>query len=104
MNSKLPLPEPQGMAKAYKLLIKKENLVRPANMLIRKEMLEKNKRANYINEYDRILGLMEGQADRFALPGGHFEKDKLTNRLQMLKKLFKESHNEEKHPITKNKM
>ena len=102
MSTKIPLPEPKGNAAAYKLLLKKENVVKPASVLFRKEMLEKNKRANYINEYDRILGLLEGHADRFNIPGGHFQKDKLTNRLlQMLKKLFQESHEGEKHPITK---
>jgi hypothetical protein len=103
MSSRIPLPEPNGYAAAYKLLLKKENVVKPASVLIRKEMLEKNKRANYINEYDRILGLLEGHADRFNIPGGHFQKDKLTNRLQMLKKLFQESHEPfgGKHPIMK---
>ena len=64
-------------------------------------MLETNERANYINEYDRILGFLEGHANRFSVPGGHFQKDKLTNRLQMLKKLFQESHEGEKHLIMK---
>ena len=89
MSSRILLPEPNGNAAAYKLLLKKENVVKPTSLLFRKEMLERNKRANYINEYDRILGLIEGRADRFSIPGGHFEKDKLTDRLQMLKKLFK---------------
>ena len=101
MSSRTPLPEPNGNATAYKLLLKKEDVVKPASVLYRKEMLEKNKRANYINEYDRILGLLEGHANRFSVPGGHFQKDKLTNRLQMLKKLFQESHQGEKHPIMK---
>jgi hypothetical protein len=101
MSSRIPLPEPHGNAVAYKLLLKKENVVKPASVLFRKEMLEKNRRANYINEYDRILGLLEGHADRFNIPGGHFQKDKLTDRLQMLKKLFQESHEGEKHPIMK---
>ena len=65
---------------AYKLLLKKESMKTPALITFRKEMLEKNRRANYINEYDRILGLLEGHADRFSIPGGHFQKDKLTNR------------------------
>ena len=103
MSTKIPLPEPNGNAAAYKLLLKKENVVKPASVLFRKEMLEKNRKANYINEYDRILGLLEGHADRFNIPGGHFQKDKLTNRLQMLKKLFQESHEPfgGKHPIMK---
>ena len=93
------IPIPAADPTAYKLLLKKERMQKPALVTYRKEMLDKMKRANYINEYDRISGLMEGHADRFSLPGGHFEKDKLTNRLQMLKKLFKDSHSEEKHPI-----
>ena len=100
MSTKIPLPEPKGMATAYKLLLKKENIVKPALVTFRKEMLERNKRANYINEYDRIIGLLEGHADRFSIPGGHFQKDKLINRLQMLKQLFRESHEGDKHPIT----
>ena len=73
----------------------------PALITFRKEMLENNRRAYYINEYDRILGLLEGHADRFSIPGGHFQKDKLTNRLQMLQKLFQELHEGDKHPTTK---
>ena len=99
MSNRLPLPEPKGHAAAYKLLLKKENLVKPANMTYRKEILEHMKRTNYKNEYDRIQGLLEGHADKFSIPGGHFEKDKLINRQQMLKKLFKESHHPDKHPI-----
>ena len=95
------IPVPISNPEAYKILLKRERMQKPASVLFRKEMLEKNKRANYINEYDRILGLLEGHADRFNIPGGHFQKDKLTNRLQMLKKLFQESHEGEKHPITK---
>jgi hypothetical protein len=93
------IPVPTANLEAYKILLKRERMQKPASVLFRKEMLEKNTRANYINEYDRILGLLEGHADRFNIPGGHFQKDKLTNRLQMLKKLFKESHEPEKHPI-----
>ena len=84
MSSKIPLPEPNGNAAAYKLLLKKENVVKPASILFRKEMLERNRRANYINEYDRILGLLTGHADRFSILGWHFEKDELTNRLQIV--------------------
>jgi len=96
------IPVPISNPEAYKIILKRERMQKPASVLFRKEMLEKNKRASYINEYDRILGLLEGHADRFNIPGGHFQKDKLTNRLlQMLKKLFQESHEGEKHPITK---
>ena len=72
---------------------------KPALITKRKEILDYYKRANYKNEYDRLQGLLEGHADRFNIPGGHWEKDKLINRQQMLKKLFKESYDDEKHPI-----
>ena len=95
------IPIPAADPAAYKLLLKKERMQKPALVTFRKQMFQKMKTNNYINEYDRILGLIEGHADRFAIPGGHFEKDKLTNRLQTLKKLFQEAHSEEKHPIMK---
>ena len=101
MSSKLPLPEPKGMASAYKMLLKKEAVVKPASTTRRIEILNHMKRTNYKNEYDRISGLLEGHADRFSAPGGHWEKDKLINRQQMSKKLFKDSNDGEKHPIMK---
>ena len=101
MSSKLPLPEPKGMAQAYKMLLKKEAVVKPANMARRVDILNHSKRINYKNEYDRLQGLLEGHADRFSIPGGHWEKDKLVKRQQMLKKLFQGSYDGEKHPIMK---
>ena len=95
--SRLPLPEPAGQAAAYKLLLKKENLVKPANSTYRREILEHIKRTNYKNEYDRLQGLLEGNADKFSLLGGHYQKDKLINRQQPLKKLLRESHSGDKH-------
>jgi hypothetical protein len=97
--SRLPLPESTGMAAAYKKLIQKEAIVKPASATKRIEILNHMKRTNYKNEYDRLQGLLEGHADRFSIPGGHYERDKLINRQQMLKKLFKESHDGEKHPL-----
>ena len=100
MNSSrqdLPVPTHDN-SKAYKLLLKKarqrynhEKLLtyKPALVTFRKELLEKIKRDNYRLEYDRILGELEGHAERFNIPGGHWQKDKLTNRLQMLKELLK---------------
>ena len=101
MRTKLPLPEPAGQAAAYKLLLKRENVVKPASATFRREILEHMKRTNYKNEYDRIQGELEGHANKFSIPGGHYQKDKLINRQQMLKKLFQESHHPENHPITR---
>jgi hypothetical protein len=86
----------------YNILLKKERLQKPASTTFRKEILERSKRANYMNEYDRIQGHLTGHAEKFNIPGGHWQKDKLINRQQMLKKLFRESHEPEQHPIMRN--
>ena len=99
MSSRLPIPESKESAISYKLLLRKERLRKPASVLLRRQILQKMQTNNYINEYDRIASELEGHAHRFNIPGGHWEKDKLTNRLQMLKKLFHDSHDDKKHPI-----
>jgi hypothetical protein len=82
----------------YNLLLKKARerykhdkylTYKPALVTFRNELLQKIKRDNYRLEYDRLLGELEGHADKFNIPGGHWQKDKLTNRLQMLKQLLK---------------
>ena len=87
--------------KAYDILLKKEKMQKPALITRRNEIIEHSKRMNYKNEYDRIQGELIGHAEKFSHPGGHWQKDKLINRQQMLKKLFRESHNPEKHPLEK---
>ena len=96
---KRDIPVPTALPEAYKVLLKRERMQKPASVTYRKEILEHMKRTNYKNEYDRIQGLLEGHADKFSIPGGHFEKDKLINRQQMLHRLFKESHHPDAHPI-----
>ena len=96
---KRDIPIPVAMPSAYKILLKKERQQKPAMITKRIEILNHMKRTNYKNEYDRLQGLLEGHADKFNIPGGHWQKDKLINRQQMLKKLFKESYDGEKHPI-----
>ena len=93
------IPVPESMPKAYQLLLKKERLQKPALTTKRLEILQAQQRTNYKNEYDRISGLIEGYADRFARPGGSHDKQKLLNRQNDLKKLFKMSHNHDDHPI-----
>ena len=61
---------------------------KPASITFRKNLLEKMQRDNYRLEYDRILGELEGHATTFNVPGGHWQRDKLINRSQMLKKLL----------------
>jgi len=93
------IPVPEEMPLAYKLLLKKEKLAKPASIRFRNEILKAQQRTNYKNEYDRIQGIIEGYADRFARPGGGHEKHKLMNRQNELKRLFKHSHEGEQHAI-----
>lgn len=97
MHTDLPIAmaNPAG----YKLLLKRERMQKPSLITHRKAIIEKTNRDNYKNEYDRILGVLEAHSQRFSIPGGHWEKDKLMHRLHTLKKLFHESHNPVKHPI-----
>jgi hypothetical protein len=97
MNGMLPTPD--GMARAYKIMLKKESIIKPASITKRVEIYQAQQRSNYKNEYDRISGLIEGYADRFARPGGSHDKQKLLNRQNDLKKLFRQSHNHDDHPI-----
>ena len=96
---KRDIPVPTAMPEEYKILLKRERMQKPASVQYRKEILEHMTRTNYKNEYDRLQGLLEGHSDKFSIPGGHYQKDKLINRQQMLKKLFRESHSGDKHPI-----
>ena len=85
----------------YKHLLQRERMQKPALITHRKAILEKMQRDQYRNEFERIQGELEAHAQRFSTPGGHWEKDKLTNRLKTLKKLFHDTHHPEKHPIEK---
>jgi hypothetical protein len=93
------LPTPDGLARAYQILLKKERIIKPASITKRQEILQAQQRTNYKNEYDRIQGLIEGYADRFSRPGGGHDKQKLLNRQNDLKKLFRQSHTHDDHPI-----
>ena len=61
---------------------------KPALVTFRHQLLQNIKRDNYRLEYDRILGELEGHATTFNVPGGHWQRDKLINRSQMLKQLL----------------
>ncbi len=43
------LPMPDGIAKAYRLMLKKENIIKAASATFRREILQKQQRANYKN-------------------------------------------------------
>jgi len=81
--------------KAYRLLLKRDKVVKPASVSMRNQILQAQTRASYMNEYDRIQGIITGYADRF---GGHHDLKKLRNRQNELKTLFRHTH-ENHHPI-----
>ena len=91
----MSLPRKVDIEQAYKLLLRKEKVVKPASVAMRHQILQAQNRAAYMNEYDRIQGIISGYADRF---GGHHDLKKLRNRQNELKMLFKQSH-ENRHPI-----
>ena len=91
----MSLPSQVNIEKAYNILLKKEKLVKPASVTMRRQILQAQTRDSYMNEYDRIQGIITGYADRF---GGHHDLKKLRNRQNELKTLFKQSH-EHHHPI-----
>ena len=91
----MSLPSRINIEQAYNLMLKKEKVVKPASVGMRHQILQAQHRANYMNEYDRIQGIISGYADRFA---GHHGLSKLSNRQNELKALFKHSH-EHHHPI-----
>ena len=81
----------------YKLLLAKAKrrnehdkilTYKPALVTFRHQLLQNIKRDNYRLEYDRILGELEGHATTFNVPGGHWQRDKLINRSQMLQQLL----------------
>ena len=90
------IPIPEAMPKAYNILLRKEKMVKPASVTYRNEILKRTQRANYINEYDRI----SGEISKYARVFGHMHSvEKLKSRQADLKKLFKDSHETEKHEI-----
>ena len=91
----MSLPRRDNIEKAYNLLLRKEKVVKPASVSMRHQILQAQNRSNYMNEYDRIQGIISGYADRFA---GHHNIRQLKNRQAELKRLFKQSH-EHHHPI-----
>jgi len=98
MNSdKHNIPSLASHNAAYNVLLRKAKTrnerdkiltYQPALITFRKNLLEKMQRDNYRLEHERILGELEGHAATFNVPGGHWQRDKLINRSQMLKKLL----------------
>ena len=91
----MSLPHKVNIEHAYKLLLKKEKVVKPASVAMRHNIIQAQNGSAYTNEYDRIESIITEYADRFA---GNHNIQKLKNRQSDLRTLFKESH-EHHHPI-----
>ena len=91
----MSLPPKVSIEHARSVLLRKEKLVKPASVAMRHQIIQAQNRSAYMNEYDRIQGIISGYADRFA---GKQELSKLKNRQNELRTLFKQSH-EHHHPI-----
>ena len=63
----------------------------------RRDILQANKRQNYINEYDRINGILSHN-----ITHGHVSEAHLTTRKKRLKELFDESFEDKKHELYNN--
>ena len=67
---------------------------RVASVQLRHDMIQANKRQNYINEYDRINGILSNN-----IAHGHVSAAYLTNRKTRIKELFDESFKEQMHEL-----
>ena len=93
-HKKLPSPTNPPINTAKVLKMHKE---RVASVQLRHDMIQANKRQNYINEYDRINGMLTHNITHW-----HISHDHLTNRQKRLKELFDESFEDKKHELYNN--
>ena len=70
---------------------------RVASAQLRHDMIQANKRQNYLNEYDRINGILSHN-----IAHGHVSHEHLTNRKNRIKELFDESFENKKHELYNN--
>ena len=91
----MSLPPKVNIEYARSVLLRKEKLVKSASVAMRHQIIQAQNRSAYMNEYDRIQGVISGYADRFA---GKHNIQQLKNRQSDLRRLFRESH-EHHHPI-----
>ena len=91
----MSLPPKVNIEHVRSVLLRKEKLVKPASVAMRHQIVQAQSRSAYMNEYDRIQGIISGCADRFA---GNHNIRQLKNRQSDLRRLFRESH-EHHHPI-----
>ena len=67
---------------------------RVASVQLRHDMIQANIRQNYINEYDRINGVLSHN-----ITHGHISYDHLTKRKDKLKEWFQQSFKEQMHEL-----
>ena len=94
----MSLPPKVDIEHARSVLLRKEKLVKPASVAMRHQIIQAQNRSAYMNEYDRIQGIISGYADRFA---GKHNIQQLKNKQSDPIRLFRESH-EHHHPIQGN--
>ena len=90
-HKKLPTPTNPPINTAKVLKMHKE---RVASVQLRHDMIQANKRQNYINEYDRINGMLS-----YNITHWHISHDHLTKRKERLKELFNESFEDALHEL-----
>ena len=90
-HKNLPTPINPPINTAKVLRMHKE---RVASVQLRHDMIQANKRQNYINEYDRINGSLSNN-----IAHGHVSAAYLTNRKEKLKDLFEQSFKEQMHEL-----
>jgi hypothetical protein len=85
----LPSPQSRSQSKAYELLLKKENRIKPASVTNRNNILREQHRINYTNEFQRLQGELVPYINKFG--PGVFNK-RIVDRQRELKDLLKGLH------------
>jgi hypothetical protein len=79
------IPSISKVPSSYSSWLKK-NMHTEASTSIRRDTKQAMNRINYMNEYDRIKGILEK-----TIPHGHHDHTRLVNRQKELKDLYHES-------------
>ena len=90
-HKKLPTPTNPPVNAAKVPTMHRERI---ASVQLRQDMIQANKRQNYINEYDRINGMLSHN-----ITHGHISHDHLTKRKEKLKDLFEQSFKDQMHEL-----
>ena len=72
----------------------KRHKTRVSSLQLRHEIIQANKRQNYINEYDRVHGYLINN-----IAHGHVSRDSLLQRQERLKEMFEESFKPHMHEL-----